>query len=183
MSWAVARCFGRCSFVSRWGDTSAGIAQLARSEIVVRRLSLTVSVLCALSAACGGSTTSSSQLNLAGNWSGLLGQPGSGTALRLTWVATQAGTTISGPATLLKPATNIPATGTLSGTLRGTNLTLSYLVPNGTVPGFGACSITGNGSATATSSTISGALMLTFTSCAGSGLEPTGSDQLALTKQ
>jgi hypothetical protein len=124
MSWAVARCFGRCSFVSSRGDTSAGIGQLARSEIVVRRLSLTVSVLCALSAACGGSTTSSLQLNLAGNWSAVIGQPGSGAALRLTWVATQAGSTISDPATLLQPAANIPATGTLSGTLSGNNLTL-----------------------------------------------------------
>src|SRR5439155_27194905 len=98
-------------------------------------------------------------------------------------IATQAGSTVSGSATLLKPATSIPATGNLNGTLKGNQLTLAYEVPRGTVPGFASCSISGNGAATVTSSAISGTLTVTFTSCSGSGLEPTGSDQLAMTRQ
>lgn len=136
------------------------------------------------SVACRGSTTMpSAALNLSGTWSGLLGQSASGTALRVTWVATQSGNTISGSATLIKPAADVPATGPLVGTLAGTQLSLTYMVSTGGVPGFANCSISGSGSATATGSTISGSLAVTFTSCAGSGLEPTGSNQLMLTKQ
>ena len=60
-------------------------------------------------------------INLAGTWSGLLGQSGSGTALKMTWSASQDGSSVSGPATLIKPAANIPGTGILSGTLTVVN--------------------------------------------------------------
>jgi hypothetical protein len=104
------------------------------------------------------------------------------TSLRVTWVASQTGTTVSGSATLVKPATNIPATGTLTGTLTGSQLSLTYLVPAGSVPGFPGCTVSGTGLASATSSTISGMLSITFGGCAGSGLQPTGNDQLVMTK-
>ncbi len=132
----------------------------------------------------GGSTTApSGPVNLAGTWSGLLGQSGSAAALRVTWTASQTGSDVTGPAILVKPAANIPATGILSGRLTGSQLSLTYLAPGGSVQQFPGCSISGNGTATATSDTISGTLAVAFASCVGTGLEPTGSNQLALTKQ
>ena len=112
----------------------------------------------------------------------MIGQPQSGSALRITWNATQTGATVSGPATLLKPATNVPATGTMSGTLSGNQLTLSYSVPAGAVPVYLSCTIVGAGSAVASSQTISGTLQATFTNCLGSGLETPDSPQLTLTR-
>lgn len=134
---------------------------------------------------CGGGSTlgPSGPVNLAGTWSGLLGQSGSSAALRVTWSASQTGNDVSGPATLVKPAVNIPSNGIISGRLTGNQLALTYLAPGGSVQQFPGCSISGNGSATATTSTISGTLTLTFAACVGTGLEPTGSDQLTLTKQ
>jgi hypothetical protein len=113
----------------------------------------------------------------------MVGQSQSGSAVRFTWTATQSGQGVSGPATVIKPAANVPATGTLSGTLAGAQLTLSYSVPAGTIPVYLSCTITGSGLATATTTQLTGTLDLVFTNCLGSGLEPTGSSQLSLTKQ
>ena len=133
---------------------------------------------------CGGSASSpSSSLNLTGSWSGMVGQPQSGSALRLTWIATQSGTTVSGPATLVKPSTDVPATGTMAGTLTGSRLTLTYEVPAGSVPVYLSCTISGSGTATATAQSMVGALQLVFTNCLGSGLETTESPQFTLAKQ
>ena len=90
---------------------------------------------------------------------------------------------MSGPATLVKSALNVPAAGTMSGTLLGSQLTLTYSVPADGVPVYLSCMIAGSGSATATSHTISGNLQTTFTNCLGSGLETPDSAQLTLTKQ
>jgi uncharacterized membrane protein len=106
----------------------------------------------------------------------------SGSALRLTWAATQAGTAVTGLGTLVKPAVNVPATGTLSGTMNGSQLALAYLAPAGSVAGFPSCAISGTGTATVSENSITGTLALNFTACAGSGLEPTGSDLLALSR-
>lgn len=134
---------------------------------------------------CGGGSTvaPSGPVNVTGTWSGLLGQPQSGAALRVTWTASQTGNDVVGPATLIKPAVNIPSNGILSGRLTGSQLALTYLAPGGSVQEFPGCSISGNGTATATSTVISGTLTLTFAACVGTGLEPTGSDQLMLTRQ
>jgi hypothetical protein len=113
----------------------------------------------------------------------MLGQPQSGSALRVTWTANQTGATVSGTATLVKPALNVPAVGTMSGTLVGSQLTLTYSVPAGGVPVYLSCTIAGSGSATASSQTISGSLQTTFTNCLGSGLETPESGQLTLIKQ
>jgi hypothetical protein len=48
--------------------------------------------------------------------------------------------------------------------------------------GLFTCEIAGFGNATATNNIISGAIALRFTSCAGTGLEPPGSNELRLTK-
>jgi hypothetical protein len=93
-----------------------------------------MAVAAALAGACRGSTSPSPPLDLGGAWSGMLGQPQSGSALRVTWTASQTGATVSGPATLVKPALNVPAAGTMSGTLVGSQLTLTYIVPAGGVP-------------------------------------------------
>lgn len=138
-------------------------------------------VLAALVGACGGSTEPSA-VNLTGTWSGVLGQPQSGAALRLTWTATQTGSTVSGPVTLVKPALNVPATGTMTGTLSGGQLTLTLSVPAGAVPVYLSCTIVGTGSAVVTGETISGNLQTTFTNCLGSGLETPASPQFTLNK-
>jgi len=113
----------------------------------------------------------------------MLGQPQSGSALRMTWTASQTGATVSGPATLVKPALNVPAVGTMTGTLVSSQLMLTYSVPAGGVPVYLSCTIAGSGSATASSQTISGSLQTTFTNCLGSGLDTPESAQLTLTRQ
>jgi hypothetical protein len=142
-----------------------------------------MAVAAALAGACRGSTSPSPPLDLGGAWSGMLGQPQSGSALRVTWTASQTGATVSGPATLVKPALNVPAAGTMSGTLVGSQLTLTYSVPAGGVPIYLSCMIAGSGAATASSQTISGSLQTTFTNCLGSGLETPESAQLTLIRQ
>ena len=136
-----------------------------------------------LASGCGQSTSPSMSPNLNGTWTGMLGEPRSGSSLRVTWAATQSGGTVAGPATVVKPSTNVPANGTLNGTLSGSQLALTYSVPAGAVPVYLSCAVTGSGTATATDRTISGTLQTTFTSCLGSGLETPESPQLNLTKQ
>jgi hypothetical protein len=136
-----------------------------------------------LGAACGNSTTApSAPINLTGTWDGLLGEAGTGTSLRMLWVATQTGQTVSGRASLVKPIADAPAFGTLSGTLTGNTLSWGYTAPAGSVRDFPACSISGTGSATAANAVISGTLVITPLQCAGSGLERPSSNQLTLTK-
>ncbi len=133
--------------------------------------------------ACGNSSTApSAPLDLTGTWSGLLGEPGSTSALRLTWVATHTGNVVSGIATMVKPAVNVQARGVMTGILNGDRLFLTYAVPPDSIQGFFTCEIAGLGNATATNTSIAGALPLMFRSCAGTGLEPPGSNDLKLTK-
>jgi hypothetical protein len=133
--------------------------------------------------ACGNSsTTPSAPLDLTGTWSGQLGQSGSTSALKLTWAATHTGNVVSGVATLAKPAFNVEARGGMTGILNGDRLLLTFVVPPDTIQGFFACEIAGLGNATATNNSITGAITLMFRSCAGTGLEPPGSNDLRLTK-
>ena len=142
-----------------------------------------VAGLLATLSACGNSSTApSAPLDLTGTWSGQLGQPGSTSALRLTWVATHTGNVVSGIATLVKPAFDVQARGVMTGILDGDRLVLTYAVPPDSIQGFFTCEIAGLGNATATNNSITGAIGLMFRSCAGSGLEPPGSNDLRLTK-
>ena len=139
-------------------------------------------------AGCGNDSdamTSPEPADVTGTWTGLLGTQGSGSALRMTWVASQSAASFSGPLTLVKPAADVPATGPLTGTISGSQLSFSYVVAAGSVNGFPGCTISGAGSGTLSGSTITGSLTLAFTSCGGasSGLEPPTSNQLSLTKQ
>ena len=145
-------------------------------------------VLIGAAAGCGsdsGTVTSPGPADVTGVWTGLLGAPGSGSALRMTWVASQSGTSVGGPLTIVKPMSAVEAVGPLTGTISGGQLSLSYAVTAGSVAGFPSCSISGTGSGTFSGSTITGTLTLTFTSCSGasSGLEPPASNQLSLTRQ
>jgi hypothetical protein len=133
--------------------------------------------------ACGSSSIAPSvPLDLTGTWAGQLGQPGSMSALRLTWVATHTGNVVSGVATLVKPVFNVQARGAMTGILNGDRLVITYAVPPDTIQGFSTCEIAGFGNATATNNSITGAIALRFTSCAGTGLEPPGSNELRFTK-
>ena len=139
--------------------------------------------LLATLAGCGNSPSAPPvSLDLTGTWSGQLGQPGSTSALRLTWVATHTGNVVSGVATLVKPAFNVQARGGMTGILNGDRLLLTYAVPPDSIQGFSRCEIAGLGNATATNSSITGAIALMFRSCEGTGLEPPGSNELRLTK-
>src|SRR5262245_14223004 len=108
------------------------------------RIALVVAVtsLLALSA-CGGGSSSRPppQLELSGTWSGQLGQPGSTSALRLTWVATQSGNVVSGVATIVKPAINVQGRGAMTGVIDGGRLFLTYAVPPDSIQGFARCEI------------------------------------------
>lgn len=138
-------------------------------------------------AGCGSDRGPSSPTptDITGTWTGFFGTPGSGTALRVTWLASQSGSSVGGSMTLVKPMANVPATGPLSGTLSGSLLSLSYVVPAGSVNGYASCSISGNGTGTLSGSTITGTMSVTFTSCDGvnSGLAPPAASDLSLTKQ
>ena len=142
-----------------------------------------VASLLATMSACGSpSTAPSAPLDLTGTWSGQLGQPGSTSALRLTWVATHTGNVVAGVATMVNPAINVQGRGVMTGLLDGDRLILTYAIPPDSIPGFSTCEIAGIGSAAATSNTLTGALPLMFRSCGGTGLEPPGSNDLRLTK-
>lgn len=146
------------------------------------------SLLVMVIACCGGSSTAPSQnppLNLIGTWSGVVGaESGGGRALRVNWTASQGGSTLFGPATLLtSPAvTNITVAGTLTGSLTGNQLSLGFT--GSPVPGSASCVASGTGSATISGgSTMSGRLDVTFASCESLGLQPPTDDQLIMTKQ
>ena len=139
-------------------------------------------VLATLTACSNPSPAPPAPLDLTGTWSGQLGQPGSTSALRLTWVATHTGNVVSGIATLVKPAFNVQARGVMTGILNGDRLILTYAVPSDSIPGFSTCEIAGLGNATATDNSIMGGIPLMFRSCAGTGLEPPESSELRLTK-
>jgi hypothetical protein len=141
-----------------------------------------VAGLLATLTACGSPSAPPAPLDLTGTWSGQLGQPGSTSALRLTWVATQTGNVVSGIATLVKPAFNVQARGVMTGILNGDRLVLTYAVPSDSIPGFSTCEIAGLGNARATNNSIVGGIPLMFRSCAGTGLEPPESSELRLTK-
>jgi hypothetical protein len=101
------------------------------------RVVVFVAGLLATLSACGNSSTApSAPLDLTGTWSGQLGQPGSTSALRLTWVATHTGNVVSGVATLVKPAVNVQARGVMTGILNGDRLLLTYAVPPDSIQGF-----------------------------------------------
>jgi len=141
-----------------------------------------VSLICILFASCGGaSMTPSPRVNLSGTWSGILGQgSGGGRALRVTWTATQDGSTVSGPASVLTspPVTDVTFFGVLTGSVSGNQVSLTLSAQ----PVTGSdCSLSGTGSATVGAGTLAGTLDVQYTSCGV--LEPPSNDGLVLAKR
>jgi|SRR6476646_1976495 len=141
-----------------------------------------VSVIAILAVSCGGTAMAPSPaVNLSGTWSGVIGQgSGGGRALRVTWTATQDGTTASGPASVLTspPVTDVIFSGVLSGSIAGSQV--SFTLSAQPLPGSD-CLLSGTGSAAVASSTLAGSLDVHFTSCGA--LEPPSNDQIVLAKQ
>jgi hypothetical protein len=133
-------------------------------------------------ASCGGSAMiPSPPVNVNGTWSGVIGrESGGGRALRLTWTATQDGSTASSLALVLTspPVTDVIFSGTLTGSISGSQLSLTLSAQP--LPGSD-CSLSGSGSAAVASGTIAGSLDVQFTSCGV--VEPPSSNQIVLTKQ
>jgi hypothetical protein len=121
-------------------------------------------------------------VNLTGTWSGVIGQgSGGGRALRVTWTATQTGTTATGPVSVLTspPVTDVTFSGAMTGTISGTQVSLTL---SGQPLAASACSLTGSGTASAASGNLAGSLDVHFSSSCGA-LEPPANDGFALAKQ
>ena len=146
-----------------------------------------LALLTLIAPGCGGqSMTPSTTIDLSGTWSGVVGAgSGGGRALRVTWSATQTGTTISGPATLTtSPAvSDLTFAGTLSGTVTRAQLSVRYVSNAGTIAGLPDCSVSGQGTGAATPTSISGQLDVAFASCDALGMQAPTTDQFTLTKQ
>ena len=142
-------------------------------------------VLIVGAAACRSSSSPTPALDLSGMWTGTIGAgSGGGNALRATWTIAQAGAVVSGPASIsTSPAvSDVVFRGTLSATLAGTQLALTLPPTPADLPTAPGCTVSGSGSAGVDGRTMSGNLMVTFTSCASLGLQPPASSQLTLTK-
>ena len=141
-----------------------------------------VTVLSLLVASCGaGAVTPSPSANVAGAWSGVIGQgSGGGRALRLTWTATQDGLTATGPAAVITspPVTDVIFSGILTGRIAGSDVALTLSAQP--LPGS-ECVLTGTGSATLGTGTLTGTLDVHFTGCGA--LEPPANDHIVLTRQ
>ena len=135
-----------------------------------RALFLVMLVVCA---ACGDSGPSPSEppADLSGAWSGQIGTSMSGTAVRLTWTATQSGNTASGPAQLVKPAVGTEIPGTLTATINANRASLSFSAAAGSVPTVPACAASGTGSGTVGGNSVFGTFNLTATGCSSIGIE------------
>lgn len=134
-------------------------------------------------AGCGDSTSPSEPpANLAGAWTGQLGTSVSGTALRLTWTATQSGTTATGPASLMKPSVGTEIPGTLSATINGNQAALSFSAAPGNVPTVPACTAAGIGTGTIGANSILGTFNLTATACDSIGIENASIGALLMTR-
>jgi len=141
-----------------------------------------VAVLAALAGACGSATGPTTDLILAGTWSGDLGAgSGGGRALRVTWTISQDGTQLSGPVTVsTSPAlTPIVFDGTLTGSLSRSQVTMTLAARNGS----SGCAINGTGTAAAGILAIDGTMDVTFAGCDELRVEPPNSNHVRLTKQ
>ena len=151
----------------------------------------------ALTAACGSSGSGSTNvtapstaaaapaINLSGSWSGKLGADASAPSVK--WTAAQTGSSVSGPVSLTfagDDGTPHTIQGTMNGAMSGVQLSLSLSFPSGAFADIPGCTVSGVGTATPTSSSISSTMVVTFAApCIGTVSEkPTETDQLTLTK-
>jgi hypothetical protein len=175
---ARCRCSGPATLSRVWtrrgsGKPSGG-ALTSRTRytavITARALFLFMLVVCA---ACGDPDTSPSEppADVAGSWTGQIGSPMSGTALRFSWTATQTGSSASGSARLVKPAVGTQLPGTMTATINSNQVALTFAAAAGSVPTLPVCAASGNGSGTITGSSISGTFTLMPTGCDSIGIE------------
>ena len=145
-----------------------------------------VCLLCALiaGAACGDSDTSPSDppADLTGSWTGQIGTSMSGTAVRVTWTATQSGSTATGPARLVKPSVATEVPGTLTAAIDGNRAVLTFSAPAGSVPTLPACTASGTGSGTVGGNSIAGTFSLTSTGCGSIGIENAPGAAMVMTR-
>lgn len=141
-----------------------------------------VGLIAILAASCGGAAvTPSPPVNLSGTWFGVIGQgSGGGRALRVTWTATQDGSTASGPASVLTspPVTDVTFSGILTGRVSGSQV--FFTLSAQPLPGSD-CVLSGTGTAAVATGTLTGSLDVHFTSCGA--LEPPATDQIVFAKQ
>jgi hypothetical protein len=154
-------------------------------------LCLTVVTLAACSS--DGGTDPTPGINLAGNWFGTMvessADPNPDT---LAWTATQSGANVNGAAvlTMMAPTPGDPsrlANGTMTGVVAGTEVTLTFTLPPGSLVAAGApagCSVTGTATTTPTETAISATMTRTFSAACIGVVVPTPTDtvQLSLTK-
>jgi hypothetical protein len=141
-----------------------------------------VAVLALLAGACSSATGPTTDLILAGTWSGTLGAgSGGGRALRITWTISQTGTRLSGPVSVsTSPAVAaIVFDGTGTGTLTRSQLTMTLAARNGS----SGCAVNGTGTAAASILAIDGTLDVTFTGCDGLDVEPPAGHHVTLAKR
>src|SRR5262245_48479518 len=92
----------------------------------------------------GPSNNTTTSINLAGTWTGTLGNPPvDPNPDRLSWTATQNGTSVTGPAVLTMTGATPSepdkvVTGTMVGTISGTQVSLTFTLPAGVFAPFGA---------------------------------------------
>ena len=138
------------------------------------------------SAACGDDKSSANPaapssatttLNLAGTWTGSLSAPGDNDATRIrSWTATQTGSSVTGPLIVIAGGgddTRMDVPTTFGGTVTGNQLAATFTVAAGAIPdpSLAACAFTGTGTLTATASSISGQLAMSFPpACVGEEL-------------
>jgi hypothetical protein len=136
--------------------------------------------------ACAGcddsAAPSESTPKVTGTWTGMIGSAMSGSAVRLTWTASQAGAGVLGVARLVKPAIGTEMPGTLSGLIAGDQIGLKFTSGRLAVPSVPDCVVFGDGSGTIRGNTITGTFSLTAMSCAAIGIESLTDAPLFLTR-
>src|SRR5262245_31786662 len=127
------RVCGTTDARQEWIEALAWSRRGTLELMLARAFLLFMMVICV---ACGGSDTKPSQppADLSGSWTGQIGNSMSGTAVRLAWTAAQSGSTASGPASLVKPAVGTEIPGTLTATISGNQVGLSFSATAGSVP-------------------------------------------------
>jgi len=175
------RLCGTTDARQEWIEALAWPRRGTLGRMLARAFVLVMLVVCA---ACGGSDTTPSQppADLTGSWTGQIGTSMSGTAVRLTWTAAQAGSTASGPASLVKPAVGTEIPGTLTATISGNRASLSFSAAAGSVPTLPACAASGTGSGTFGGNSVFGTFALTASGCASIGIENAAGAALLMTR-
>ena len=112
----------------------------------------------------------------------MIGSAMSGSAVRVTWTASQAGAGVLGVARLVKPAIGTEMPGTLSGLVTGNQIGLKFTAGRLAIPSVPDCIVFGTGSGTISGNTITGTFSLTATSCAAIGIESMTDAALSLTR-